>query len=258
MRQAIRALGWIINIAMMLVAIFLATAMYSMFNTFMARGVGFEGGQTYASNGVLVLPLRFFINNTGYYDISEVSFITYVRDYGGTLVSTSITPIELVARGNATEGIHNRFISLADVVTTNLTYLTQDSELKMDMSIGFRYAYAFYFQMTIPNMSRISWGAPLYNLSIGEALYHFNGTHHLLDLPFSFENHSSFFNATGIMQFKVYSSQEEYLGSGATHVSAPTGSRYKDRIKVVVSKETDTGYVHIYFEGFGPVVKPYG
>jgi len=257
MRQAVRALGWMTTIAMILLAIFLFTSVYSMFSTLMGRGIDFRGGQPYTSNGVLVLPLRFFVNNTGYYDISEVNFTTYVRDYGGTIVSKSVTFVELVARGNTVEGVHNVSISLADVVTTNLTYLTRDSELKMDLSIGFRYAYALSFQLSIPNMSRMPWGAPLYNLSVGEVLYHSNRTRHLLDIPFSFENHSVF-NATGIMQFNVYNSQEEYLGSGAMYVSAPPGSRYEDRIEVVISKEAATGYVHIYFEGFGPVVKTYG
>jgi len=241
----------------MLVAIFLVTSMYSMFSSLMGRGIGFGGGQPYASNGVLVSPIRFFVNNTGYYDISEVNFTTYVRDYGGALVSRSITFVELVAKGNVVEGLHNVSIRLADVVAKNLTYLTRDSELRMDLSIGLRYAYALSFQLIMPNMSRMPWGAPLYNLSVGEVFSHYNGTHHLLDIPFSFENHS-FFNATGIMQFEVYSGQGEYLGSGATHVSAPHGSRYEDQIEVIVSEETPTGYVHIYFESFGPVVKPYG
>ncbi len=257
MRQAVRALGWTINIAMILLAIFLGTSMYSMFSTLMGRGIGFGGGQPYASNGVLVLPTLFFVNNTGYYDISEVNLTTYVRDYGGTLISRSMTLVELVARGNMVEGVHNVSLSWTDVVSKNLTYLTRDSELRMDMSIGFRYAYAFSFQLTIPNMSRMPWGAPLYNLSVGEVFYHFNGTHHLLDIPFGFENHS-FINATGIIQFEVYNSQGEYLGSEAMHVNALPGSRYKDRIKVVISEETVTGYVHIYFETFGPVVKTFG
>jgi len=92
---------------------------------------------------------------------------------------------------------------------------------------------------------------------VGEVFYHSNGTHHLLDIPFSFENHSSLY-ALGIMQFEVYTPQGEYLGSGAKPVGAPPGSRYADQIEVVVSEETGMGYVHIYFESFGPVVKSYG
>jgi len=258
MRQAVRALGWAINIAMILVAIFLVTSMYSMFSTLMGRGVGFGGYQAHASNGVLVLSFPFFVNNTGYYDISEVNLTTCIRDYRGTLISKSTTLVERIAEGSLVEEAHNVSVSPTDITAKNLTHLLlRDGELKVDVSIGFRYAYALSFQVTIPNMS-VPWGAPLYNLSARRTPPFFNGTHHLLNVSLSFENHS-YLSITGTMRLEVYNELREYVGSGLKNLHVPPGSKYKDQVEVIIddiSKFTEEGYVRVYFDGLGPVEIP--
>jgi len=260
MRQSIRALGWTVNIAMILVAIFLVTSVYSMSSTLMGRGIGFGGYEAHVSNGVLVLSFPFFVNNTGYYDISEVNLTTYIRDYKGVLISTPTTFIERIAKGSLVEETHNLSISLADIITKNLIHLLlYDSEIKVDASVAFRYAYTFSFQMTIPNMS-MPWGAPFYSLSIERISPFYNGTHFILNVSLGFENHS-FFSIIGTMKLKLYNELGESFGSGTIEVYAPPGSKYKDQIEVVIDdilKFTKKGYVHIYFDGLGPVEMPYG
>jgi len=260
MRQAIRALGWTTTIATLIVAIFLATSMYSMFSTLMGRGIGFGSYQAHASKGVLVLSFPFFLNNTGYYDISKINLTTSIRDYRGILISKSTTLVERIAKGSLVREAHNVSISLTDIITKNLTHLLlQDSEIKVDLSMGFRYAYAFSFQVTIPNMS-MPWGAPFYNLSVGEILPLYNGTHYLLNVSLGFENHSSF-SIMGTLILELHNELGEILGSGTGDVDVPPGSKYRDQVKVVVDdilKLTKGGYVRIYFNGLGPVEIPYG
>lgn len=70
MRQSIRALGWTITISMLILFAFLATAVYSVFQTVvMEQGIKFGEFQSHPSNDTFVLSIPITVNNTGYYDI---------------------------------------------------------------------------------------------------------------------------------------------------------------------------------------------
>lgn len=270
MRQAARLLGWTTNILMILLATFAGTIVYSIYLVgrplLLERELPFGEPQAEVSNGVVVVSVPFFFNNTGYYDISDVNVTTCISDYEGTLISDSVTLVPLVAAGCGVELAYTVLnLSISNVTSGNLTYLLfQDGDFRMDTYISLRFAHALFLSVAMTNAS-MHWGAPLYNFSIGTLIPHFNGTHHLLYTPLSFENHSPFMNITGTMRVDVYNSRDEYVGSGRTLLDVPSGSRYEDPLKIIVEdplRLTDKGKVHIYFEtsmfSFGPLVISYG
>lgn len=257
MRQALRALGWATKVLWVLIIFFAATVIYSALNFRM----GFGEPQATFSDGVVVMSFPLLIDNHGYYQVSDLNLTTRLIDNEGKLVSTSTTIVPLIAYSSNLEKSHNISLSLSNL---NLTYfLFEDSNFEADLSIAMKFARAVSLQVATDMI--IPWGAPLYNFSVGEMTYRFNGTHYLGAVPISFENHSSFLNVTGAIRFEIYNNRGEFVGSGGKIVDVPSYSGCGDQIELIVddpTKITTSGQARVSFEtsmfSFGPMVVPYG
>ena len=251
MRQSIRALGWTINFSMLILFAFLVTTVYSVFQTvLMENGIRPGEFQSRFSNNTLVLSTPITVNNTGYYDITDFNMTTTLRDFNGTMLMTNDTFIEKIEKGSVKSRLHILSLSLEDILS-NMTYLLfNDTEFKIDFSVGFGYAYALSFHLTVMNTS-IPWGAPLHGFSLREVrVSEFNKTHLLLDVFLEFENHSSF-DIVGDLYFKVYNETGGYIGSGIVHINVPSNSGFSDVCTTNIEMEnpfTGKGNVEVYFE----------
>jgi len=211
----------------------------------MEQGIKFGDFKGSISNNTFTLSLALEINNTGYYDMSDLNLTTILKDSNGTMISDASTFVAQITRGTAVKKWHNLSLSLMDIVS-NMTYLLfEDTNFEMDTSVGMRYAYAFAFHLTIKNLT-MPWGAPINNFSIdGISSPRFNGTHYLLDVPFSFENHS-FFDIIGTLYMRIYNSQGGYIGSGNKLINVHSHSGYGDPLEVIIENPgncTGAGYI---------------
>ena len=250
MKQALWALGWAIKILWISVIAFGVTVAYSA----MSLRAGLGQPRTLSSNGLVTIALPFFINNTGFYEMSDLNITTNIKDYNGTLVSTSTTVVPRIPPNSAIEKTHNVSINM-DYLTQNLTHLIfNDSNLTIDAFIAMTFAHAIPLQ--ISTSTTTWWGAPLHNFSIGEIS--FDLVTQKMTIPLSFENHSPLY-INGTMRLEIYNSHKEYLGSGTTGVSVLSNSAYEGKIKVSVdlSRLTEKGQAHLYFESstfsLGPI-----
>jgi len=244
MKLAIRALAIAIIILWILLIAFAATAVYSVMNL----DIGFEETQFFSSNDDVVLSLPFFINNNGYYDISELNVTTRMMDYNGTLLSVSETFVPLVASGSNVETAHNISIDLNDMSMEYAEIFFNDSSFGLDAFIALNFANVIPAQVSI-NMT-VPWGAPLSNLSIGEIFV--LPDNRTVVIPVSFENHS-FFDIVGTMQLEVYNDVDELVTSGQTSLDVPSYDGYDEQVEAYssledVSKLTESGEVHFVFE----------
>jgi len=256
MRQAIRALGWATNILWVMIIVFSVTSFYSAMNVF--PNVHFGQPQFFSSNGVVVMSLPFSINNTGYYDISELNITTHIMDHKGASISTSTTLVPLIPRGNSAEEKHNVSINVNDITQRGLDYLLfNDSVFNVSMFIALKFAYIIPLQVS--TKGTMPWGAPLYNFSIGKISYGlYNLTHYKVVIPLSFENHS-FFSLNGTIRFEVYNGENERLGYGTTSVNVPPNTGCKELVEVIVRGDPrEITEVRVYLDtslfSFGPVV----
>jgi len=256
MRQAIRALGWATNILWVMIIVFSVTLLYSVMNVF--PNVSFGEPRFLSSNGVVVMSLPFSINNTGYYDISELNITTYVMDHKGAEISTSTTLVRSIPQGSSIDESHNVSIKVNDMIERGLSYLLfNDSVFNMSMLIALKFAHIIPIQVSTEGT--MPWGAPLYNFFIGEISYNlYNLTHYKVVIPLSFENHS-FFSLNGTILFEVYNGQNERLGSGVTSVNVPSNTRCKDLVEVIVRGDPrEITEARVYLDtslfSFGPVV----
>lgn len=248
MKPAIRALGLATTILWILIIVFSVTALQSIINL----DIGFGEAQIFPSSEGMMFSLPFFINNTGYYDISELNVTTRITDYNGTLLALSKTFVPLVSRGSSVETAHNISVDLRDVMSMDYIQLfLNDSFFGLDTSIALNFAHIIPLQ--ISTNATIPWGAPFSNFSIGEisSLPH-NDTHSEVVIPLSFENHA-FFGITGTMQLETYNDVNELVASGKTDLDVPSQHTYEGQVYAYaslddVSKLTESGNVRIIFE----------
>jgi len=258
MRYAVRALGWATKILWILIILFSATSVYSAFNVRMSFGEPHD----YFSNGFLIVSIPLLINNTGFYDLSELNITANVMDYNGSLVGRSSTFVPLIPRNSNIKTTHNASMSLDDIISKTQIYLLNDSVFNVDSSVKLIFAHAIPFQASMNKT--IPWGAPLYNFSIGDISYvYHNLTHQVVTIPLSFENHSPYFGVDGTMQFEMLNSRGETVGSETSSMDVPPHSGYSSQVELIAdaSKLTPSGEIHFFFEtsvfSFGPVVMLY-
>ncbi|NIR87554.1 hypothetical protein GWO13_08375 [Candidatus Bathyarchaeota archaeon] len=246
MKPAIRALTTATTIIWILLIAFSVTALYSVMNL----DIGFEEAQFSPSSTGAVLSLPFFINNGGYYDISDLNITTRIADSNGTPLTLSETFVPVVSTGSVVEAAHNISIELSDVMK-HIELIFNDSFFMFDTFVTLNFAHIVPVQVSM-NMT-VPWGAPFSNVSAGEiSVLSFNSTHVRVVVPLSFENHS-FFNITGTMQLEIYNDVDEFVTYGETNLDVQPQSTYNEQIDMYLSLEdasklTETGRLHLIFE----------
>lgn len=260
MKHAVRALGWATKIFWIVIIVFTGTAIYSALNL----GLSLGQPQVFSSsNGLVVLSFPLFINNTGYYDLSELNATVCLMDDNNSFVSASTTFVPLVPRGSIIKTANNLSLDLNDFIQGAPNYLFNDTVFNVGTSLSLRYAYAFAFEFS--QNATIDWGAPLYDFSTGHISYQpHNSTHQKATIPLSFENHSTFFNVTGTMYLEIHNDTNDFVGSRTLNVDVAPHSTYENHIEAFVDSSTLTGsgILYWYFDtsmfSFGPLVMSYG
>jgi hypothetical protein len=261
MKWAIRALSLAIYVLWLIVIVFTVTAVYSATQL----GIDFSGEpQTSTSGGTMTLSVPFSINNRGFYDITDLNITTIIQESEGTLVSNSSTIVPLISSGSKVDATHNISISLNNMTSASLSRLLfNDTNFNVNMSLALNYARVIPLKIST-SFQNFAWGAPLYNLSIGDVTVNSipgNFTHVRAILPISFENHS-FFTLNGTVRTEIVNTLNQKVGDSTTQINVPPKSGGSIPLTVFVS--TSYGSLkeaRLYFEfpsvfSYGPVVIP--
>jgi len=261
MKWAIRALNLAIYVLWLIIMVFTVTAVYSATQL----GIGFgENSRTSTSGGTMTLSVPFYIENKGFYDISDLNISTIIQENNGALVSNSSTVVPLISSGSKVDATLNISITLSNMTTASLSRLLfNDTEFNVDMSLALRYAGVI--ALTISSNSTMTWGAPLYNLALGDIplpeLH--NSTHVRAILPLSFENHS-FFTLNGTVLAEIVNTAGQKVGGTTDPINAPPQSGYSTQLVVLVSRDYgNLKEARLYFDfppvfSYGPKVIPIG
>jgi hypothetical protein len=256
MKQAVRALGWAINIFWIMLLLFTITVVYSA----LLIRPSFGEPLANSSGGTFTVSLPLTLYNGGFYDISGLNITTRVTDYQGSLVTNSTTLFPLVSGGASATIRHNMSISLEQAATTDLSYLLfADSDL--DVSTHLRLVYARIFPFEISFNTSMPWGAPFANLTLGGiSVVPVNMTHSRILIPVSFENHSSL-EMNGTVSLEIVDNMGNAVGTSTTSFDALSGSPFGTTIEIVMSgnpaniRDARLSFRTPYFS-YGPVVMP--
>ena len=258
MRQSIRALGWATKILWIAAAVFMVTSLYSPLKLMLERQIEIGSPQTSFSNGTIAISLPFFINNTGFYDISDLNVTTSVADYNGTLISTSTTSVQNIPRGGSVNETHRISISLNDIISKNLTYLLfDDTTFNLNASVGLKIAHIIPLQVSIN--TTWEWQAPLHNFSIKEKSHSpYNATHSKVVVLLSFNNTSPYNWGDWTIIFELYNNGE-CMGSGNTTMNVSPGYHEWEVEMLAKGDPREIKKIHVYFRTltftFGPIVR---
>ncbi len=264
MNIPVRMIGIATTIFWVFLIIFSITAVYSV------KDLQFNFGEpqlnmTPDNTAVFSLPVN--ILNRGYYDLHDFNVTTGISDEHGTLITRGSTFIPLIRRDEPMTVLHNMTISIDDLMQHSQEYLFNDTILNVDASVGLNLVQLIPAQAS--GNFTIPWGAPLYNLAIGDPHYAMvNFTHFRVTVPVSFENHA-FFDLIGTLQIRMFDDANTQIGEGQTAIQAYQHSTYSDYVDmyiqapaIITPTPSFSGHLEISIEtpmfNYGPLVIPYG
>lgn len=219
-------------IAILLVILFVGTAMYSLYTTvrspaFVSK-VGVSGSNQEFNLAEPGESLGFYldISNAGWYPFRGMSVgVNVSLPSGKTLVLGMSNPQDIPSGGSANLSLTVP-IDLAKIGNTTLrSLLTGDTNLSERISLHGTYAYVFPFSIIVSNTAE--WLAPFYNLQVAI------GTPTATSVPttIQFTNQGSL-SEVGTLTLYLNSANGQPCGSNSLSLNVPGGTHYDQTLNV--------------------------
>lgn len=242
MRHTIKALGLIIAVLCVAALILPVTILFSTMKLLEGNNLGIQQPTINFSDGNFSIFIPYYINNTGFYDLSEIN-ITIQLEMTSEKILKASSFLPNAPAGRKTDSSINFHFDIEELVSKCSELLTHDAELNSNVSIRLRVAYAITFETIARFM--LPWGAPFYNLSVYYISY--NGTHATFSI--SFDNHAQY-SIRGLLKTEIYNSNNTLIGYDLLYVDASSGGHFEELLKVEVdpASMTPSGVIKLYFE----------
>lgn len=257
MKISLRAMSWATRFFWIIALAVAITCIYSV--TLIRLGFAEPTINLTEENLTVTLPIT--LGNNGYYSIIDLNVTTLLSDSENSRISGATTYIPQIPPQNNSTILHNITLSIQEMMS-NTHYLFDDSNFTLHGIAQLEYANLIPF--SFETNASIPWGAPLYNLTIGDPTYTVYNTSHLsFVVPISFDNHSPYFGVTGIIRIEILNSNQQVVGEGAVSVDVPSNTSYYGQLEAVINAISITGIeeIHIYIETaiftYGPIVINY-
>jgi hypothetical protein len=258
MKQALRALSIATIIFWIIILAFVITLVYSAMNIRIELG----DHQITTTNETLTISIPLHINNTGFYDITDLNITTSLTNNDGTFLTYASTTVESIPYGNGKTVFHNITVNINDMIAKSQSLLFNDTVLNFTQTFKLTLAHAVPIHLS--TNQTLEWGAPLYNFTMTKPVFEPSVTpNQKATVTVSFENHSSYFNINGTMRIQIFNDQNQLVGEATRTLNVESHSRFEDKIELNIdaTKVTEKGEVWFYFEtstfDFGPLVIPY-
>ncbi|MEM3566052.1 MAG: hypothetical protein QXK18_04180 [Candidatus Bathyarchaeia archaeon] len=249
MRHTVKALRLIIVILWIAVLLLPITVALSLWKVFEARNNVAIGEPIFSmSNGNLSISVTFYMNNTGFYDISELYVNIRICSENGEIAGLSTQSLDIPA-GRVVESNLSVSVSLTDVLSRDRGLLTNSKDLNVSAALHFRVAYIL--ALNVARNFTYKWGAPFSNLGISQI--NFNGTH--LSFRVSFSNNASF-SLSGPLHLELCNASNVPQYSAEQELSVPAGGFYEKLFEMPYSESA--GIIRLYFADIPVLEKRWG
>lgn len=221
------------------------TVAASLFQLAETGTMGVRQSEVSYSNNIFSLAPPFYINNTGFYDLTDVNFTISVNDAVGKLSAASVL-IPVVRAGSILNSSLIINVSVAKLSPRAFALLTNDTDLNLDVSASFGVAHAITFGLST-NFSQL-WRAPFYNFRVLAVTY--NASRAQLSISVSFENHASY-PLNGSFTLQAYNNRSKRIGYFQDEVNVQPSSPFSGSYEFGIddAELTSNNYVGLYFEG---------
>ena len=203
-----------------------------------------------ADNKIL-FSLPIILTNNGLYSIRLFNMTTKISSPTGYNIAKGSTFVPAIKRNQEVVAYHNVTIDVADMLARNQNFLFYDTEFKIIETVSLKVAEVVPVKASL-NYT-MPWGAPLYNLAIGNPQFEaFNHTHMKASVPLGFENHAMF-DLAGKVQARMYDDAGRLRSTGETALNVGQHSTYSGTIEFFVhtSSRVDvpaSGYIEVSFQ----------
>ncbi|MEM2419919.1 MAG: hypothetical protein QXL38_02915 [Candidatus Bathyarchaeia archaeon] len=227
MRLTIKALGWIIILLWIVTLALPVSVAFSLMKLAEGRNLGVQEPTFTLSNGNIFINMPVYVNNTGFYDISEAGVKIRIGKADKTIAVMS-KDLPNIPAGQMVNTSCILTASLTEIFQKDRTLLTEDANLNVNATLHFKVAYAIAFNIA-QNFST-HWGAPLHNLTY---ILAYNGTTHLFSFSISFNNHA-FFPLSGPLEIRLYNSSNYEIGKASLYLDVPSGGSFQKNVNMTV------------------------
>ena len=245
MKQVIKALGWASKLIWVVVIILPITFGLSLGKLLQPDVIGFGEVTTSLSDNKVCISMPFYVNNTGYYDLSNCTLTTVLKDAEGRTIAHGETLFQAIHAGKRETRAHVIYVSLDKLSKDMEHLLLNDTSLDLNASLSLRFAYvlgiSLHTTLTVP------WGAPLYNLTISRTRYDLEKEELTIDL--TFENHAPF-TVKGNAYVIIRNNMDEIIGNKLLDLEVAPEDLFVGSVEIPVdiSKITQNGYLELRFE----------
>lgn len=240
MRHTVNALRLIIIIlwiAVLLLPVSVALSMWKIFET--RNNVCLGEPSFFISNGNLSFSVPLYMNNTGFYDISELGINIQLCDGSKKILKFSTKPLSIAA-GRTVKSNLSASVSLTEVFSRDRELLTNSKDL--NVSIALRFQAASILAFNVARNFTYKWGPPFSNLTInymGKNITH-------ISFSVGFHNNASF-PLSGSLHVKLYNLQNVSIGSAVQALDVESNGFYQKLIEIRVSEAVEEGIIRLYF-----------
>lgn len=244
MRHTIKAVGWAIAILWIAVLILPVTVALSLLEIVEAKSIGIQEPMGFFSYGKFLLSIPYYINNTGFYDLTDVSLSLDIQREN-EIISTSSAEMLSVPAGVKVTSHCNFSIGMEELLSRHKELLTMDTILNVSLHLHFKVAYAMAF--TVSTSTIMPWGAPFHELTIVNVTY--DSASRVLSASLSFNNHA-FFHVNGTFTMKLYNSALETVGLAVLNLDAPPQRSFQTSFRIIIddtSKLTQKVFIRLYY-----------
>lgn len=230
----------------MLVLVLPATVAFSLMKVVEAGNIGVQEPKGFMSKGTLLWSIPFYVDNSGFYDLTDVGLKLHVYLENETILTVSAEMPNIPAGGTAASSC-NLSISLAELVSKHKEILTVDAGFNVCVSLRFRVASAI--ALSISTNTTMPWGAPFHELAIRDVSY--DHASRIFSASLNFNNHA-FFQVNETLMVKLYSFEGEPLDSTFIDVNVPPGGTFKGSFMMRIddpSKLARGVFIRLYYLG---------
>jgi len=240
------------TIALVLVLVFLATAVYSAVEVVRSGPSAGNFSAAFAANDTVAVSGILNFQNPGFYPIS--GFSVHVRVLNESLVylgEGSFGPVTLAS--GSSQAIQIAFYLPLGTSGPGASLLTQDQNL--NVSVWGNATYAYLFPISIAVETNKSWGAPFANLAISVGTVTVSGTGAVAPVTIQFDNHAKF-TESGTLDFSLLSSNDVSCGSDSLDVAVPPGGLFDQTTDVALSSGCSPagGHLEAVYVGNGGTI----
>jgi len=243
-QQTIKALSWAIGILWVFVLVLPITIAVSLSKLAEPGTIGVKQSEVSYSNNIFSLSSPFYINNTGFYDLTDINFTISINDAFGKLSTTSAL-IPTIRAGSIANSSFIINVSVAKLSPRIFALLTNDTDLNLGVSASFGAAHAMTFRVST-NFSQ-PWRAPFYNFTVLAIIY--DSASAQLSISASFENHANY-PLNGSFTLQAYNNRSKRIGYFQDEVNVQPSSPFSGSYEfgIDAAELTSNNYVGLYFE----------